>query len=423
MRQPPVNRIADDAIKAWKITAAIAAGVLWFITIALFVFAYLLDFTYWIGAAGILISALCTYLFVFLLPKLRWRRWRYEVFEQEIYIQHGILIVSRTLVPMIRVQHVDTKQGPILKIISWRVFRFLLQQQRMKFLHCLKRMRRNSGTEFQHWQGWMRMMFEAKRLHPAAILFNLIKTVREFLFAIIIGFITFRDDSLLYFVLITSGFLIIFIAASILTWYRYSYRIEDDELRIEYGVFIRKTLYFQNRIQSIDLTSGVIHRIFGLTKVQIETAGTGTSAEASLSAVTLAEGEALREELKTGGTKQTYDENTTDEPAEQTKPSTTISFKRLFIAGTTSGSVGVIFALAAAGFSELEQFIPDSFYDNTLEWAIGLGIVILIVMGIVALLLLWLLGIAGTMIKYGNFTITKSDDELFITRGLLEKNN
>ncbi|MFD2760125.1 PH domain-containing protein [Lentibacillus juripiscarius] len=115
MRQPPVNRIADDAIKAWKITAAIAAGVLWFITIALFVFAYLLDFTYWIGAAGILISALCTYLFVFLLPKLRWRRWRYEVFEQEIYIQHGILIVSRTLVPMIRVQHVDTKQGPILK--------------------------------------------------------------------------------------------------------------------------------------------------------------------------------------------------------------------------------------------------------------------------------------------------------------------
>ncbi|MFD2760126.1 PH domain-containing protein [Lentibacillus juripiscarius] len=265
-------------------------------------------------------------------------------------------------------------------------------------------------------------MFEAKRLHPAAILFNLIKTVREFLFAIIIGFITFRDDSLLYFVLITSGFLIIFIAASILTWYRYSYRIEDDELRIEYGVFIRKKRYIsKNRIQSIDLTSGVIHRIFGLTKVQIETAGTGTSAEASLSAVTLAEGEALREELKTGGTKQTYDENTTDEPAEQTKPSTTISFKRLFIAGTTSGSVGVIFALAAAGFSELEQFIPDSFYDNTLEWAIGLGIVILIVMGIVALLLLWLLGIAGTMIKYGNFTITKSDDELFITRGLLEK--
>ncbi|MFD1362003.1 PH domain-containing protein [Lentibacillus salinarum] len=115
MRQPPVNRIARDAVKAWKITAAIAEGVLWVITIALFVLAFIFEFTYWYGAGAALISGVSTFFTVFLLPKLRWRRWRYEVFDQEIYIQHGILIVSRTLVPMIRVQHVDTKQGPILK--------------------------------------------------------------------------------------------------------------------------------------------------------------------------------------------------------------------------------------------------------------------------------------------------------------------
>ncbi|TFJ92066.1 PH domain-containing protein [Lentibacillus salicampi] len=115
MRQPPINRIAPDAIKAWKISAAIAEGMLWLITIALFVVAFIFEFSYWFGAVAVLISGMTTLFFVFLLPKLRWRRWRYEVFEQEIYIQHGILIVSRTLVPMIRVQHVDTKQGPILK--------------------------------------------------------------------------------------------------------------------------------------------------------------------------------------------------------------------------------------------------------------------------------------------------------------------
>src|SRR5699024_1341853 len=37
------------------------------------------------------------------------------------------------------------------------------------------------------------------------------------------------------------------------------------------------------------------------------------------------------------------------------------------------------------------------------------------------LIVLWLFGIAGTMIKYGNFTIINRGDELFITRGLLEK--
>ena len=39
---------------------------------------------------------------------------------------------------------------------------------------------------------------------------------------------------------------------------------------------------------------------------------------------------------------------------------------------------------------------------------------------ILFLLILWLLGIAGTMIRYGNFTIEKRQNELFIKRGLLE---
>ncbi|WP_373895139.1 PH domain-containing protein [Virgibacillus sp. CBA3643] len=115
MRQPPVNRIARDAVKAWKITAGLYVAVLWLATIAIATITYINTFSYWFVTIAVLVSALSTYLFVFLFPGIRWKRWRYEVFEQEIYIQHGILIVSRTLVPMIRVQHVDTKQGPILR--------------------------------------------------------------------------------------------------------------------------------------------------------------------------------------------------------------------------------------------------------------------------------------------------------------------
>jgi membrane protein YdbS with pleckstrin-like domain len=47
---------------------------------------------------------------VVLVPELRWRRWRWEVREQEIDIRRGALEVTRTLVPMLRVQHVDTKR-------------------------------------------------------------------------------------------------------------------------------------------------------------------------------------------------------------------------------------------------------------------------------------------------------------------------
>jgi uncharacterized protein len=45
------------------------------------------------------------------IPELRWRRFRYEVRDEEIDIRRGALKVTRTLVPMLRVQHVDTTRG------------------------------------------------------------------------------------------------------------------------------------------------------------------------------------------------------------------------------------------------------------------------------------------------------------------------
>jgi membrane protein YdbS with pleckstrin-like domain len=47
------------------------------------------------------------------IPDLRWRRWLYEIREDEVDLQRGIVWVSRTLVPLARIQHVDTRQGPL----------------------------------------------------------------------------------------------------------------------------------------------------------------------------------------------------------------------------------------------------------------------------------------------------------------------
>jgi uncharacterized protein len=44
-------------------------------------------------------------------PALRWRRWRWDIRDEGIDIQRGTLAISRTLVPWIRVQHVDTQRG------------------------------------------------------------------------------------------------------------------------------------------------------------------------------------------------------------------------------------------------------------------------------------------------------------------------
>jgi membrane protein YdbS with pleckstrin-like domain len=58
----------------------------------------------WVAAGVVAVTATVA------VPALRWRRWRWEVREHEIDIQRGTLTVTRTLVPMLRVQHVDTKR-------------------------------------------------------------------------------------------------------------------------------------------------------------------------------------------------------------------------------------------------------------------------------------------------------------------------
>jgi len=50
---------------------------------------------------------------VVVVPTLRYRRWRYAVRDDEIDIRHGTFVVRRTLVPIRRVQHVETESGPL----------------------------------------------------------------------------------------------------------------------------------------------------------------------------------------------------------------------------------------------------------------------------------------------------------------------
>lgn len=115
VREQPLHEIAQDAVKVWRIHAAIYVIIFWMFIIAWGIITFIFSFPYLYTFITVVLGLMAIYVFIILIPTLRYKRWRYEIFEQEIYIQHGILIVKRTLIPMIRVQHVDTEQGPILK--------------------------------------------------------------------------------------------------------------------------------------------------------------------------------------------------------------------------------------------------------------------------------------------------------------------
>ncbi|GAA0322068.1 PH domain-containing protein [Bacillus carboniphilus] len=111
----PSNRISKKALSVWRITGIIHSLIALLVPIGFFVLPFFLEGLHWFSYTILFVWFVLALFLVIIIPKLRWRKWWYEVREQEIELQHGILIVKNTLVPMIRVQHVDTVQGPILK--------------------------------------------------------------------------------------------------------------------------------------------------------------------------------------------------------------------------------------------------------------------------------------------------------------------
>lgn len=53
--------------------------------------------------------------FLAVLPPIRYARWRYELSEDYLDIARGIVWRKRFIIPFIRVQNTDTRQGPILR--------------------------------------------------------------------------------------------------------------------------------------------------------------------------------------------------------------------------------------------------------------------------------------------------------------------
>ena len=49
---------------------------------------------------------------------LRYRAWGYEVRDDGIYLERGVLTQVRTVVPFVRIQHVDSSRGPVERLVG-----------------------------------------------------------------------------------------------------------------------------------------------------------------------------------------------------------------------------------------------------------------------------------------------------------------
>lgn len=217
--------------------------------------------------------------------------------------------------------------------------------------------------------------------------------------------------------------------ASVVRYLRFSWRIEEDALVIEQGLLQRQRRVIPlERIQSIDLSRSVRHRVFGVVEVRVEAIG-GASTEGRLDALdtTLAsqlQRVLLRErDRAAGGAGVTPAASSEGADAEHHEPTSSESVlvrlapTRLVAAGLTGGRVGVVAALL--GF--LQQVFADRLEELLPRLPQLLGLRGLLAVVVIAVVGAFILSVAATVVVYWNFTLSRQGDTLRIRRGLLEQ--
>ena len=193
---------------------------------------------------------------------------------------------------------------------------------------------------------------------------------------------------------------------------RFDYELTDDTLDISSGVLSRRQREIPvRRVQNVDISRNVVHRVLGIAQINLETAG-GSSTEAALRYVSFDEARRLQSEigrLKRGGSPEDFD---TREPDRELFA---ITQKELVLLGI----IGIDLRLLSFVAVLLPIFAPslrEQFGDPLLGLAITAPLVaaaVVVAVGLISGLL--------AVTNYYGFRLSRSDDELHYERGLLQR--
>jgi putative membrane protein len=266
------------------------------------------------------------------------------------------------------------------------------------------------------------MMFEPKRIHPVGVILSFLKIIKSYIFPAILFFFFGNNDGFeLYFIIGAVCLFVIIVITSFFDWWKFTYWLEDGELRIEHGVIVKKKRYIPiERIQTINISAGIIQQIFRLVKVQIETAGGGMEAEAVLTAIKKQEADRIQKAI--ARYKQDLSKSSEDQNEEKHQiPTYKMNPKDLFVAASTSSGIGVILSAIVAFLSQFDEFIPYDDIINKFEFLSNASFTLYAALVFIAFFISWILSIIGVLLKYAYFTVIKDGEEIKVSRGIFEK--
>lgn len=120
MKQLPECQLDPRIKNVWRMNDGIWITVCMLIALACVAPFVLMPETSDVGfclLVAVLVIAVILYLMlIVILPPIRYVRWRYEISPDYLDIAKGIIWRKRYIIPFIRVQNTDARQGPLLRM-------------------------------------------------------------------------------------------------------------------------------------------------------------------------------------------------------------------------------------------------------------------------------------------------------------------
>ena len=271
------------------------------------------------------------------------------------------------------------------------------------------------------------------RLHPLSWLFVLIAQLKQFILPLAVLLFAGRGDRNDLWGLIAVGVLV---AVSLAEYFTYRYRLRGDAIVVRSGWLhrsVREIPYA--RIHNVNLHQSLLHRLFGVAEVRLESAG-GIKPEAQMRVLRLDQAEALealvRQRSHAGGTSG----QPVADAGESAPPLLALSNAEVLRLGLISNR-GMLVVAAAFGalaqtgdnvvgvlidrwgkvaFGWVTGFAGAHAHDSPL--VIGLAVASMVV---AALALLRLLSVLLAFLQYHGFTLREDDARIRVERGLLTR--
>jgi len=272
-----------------------------------------------------------------------------------------------------------------------------------------------------------------RRLHPLSWLFVLLQQLRQFLVPIVVLLVFGRGGRAGGFDNELWGLVAVGVLALVSVWryFTYRYRIGDDSLVVRSGVFERSVRQIPfARIHNVALHQSLLHRLFGVAEVRLESAG-GQKPEAEMRVLQLADAQALEALIQryahAGGAAPGAEAIAADEA----RTLLALPLGEVVRHGLVSNR-GML--VVGAGFAAISQVNPDLLGDLVEGWGRamlaslelrhygpaqyavgGLGLLLGFVVVLQAL------SVVLSLLQYHGFRLTETGSRLTMERGLLTR--